>query len=775
LTSGYHQILISEEDRPKTAFRTPFGHFQFKVLIEGLTNAPATQTVMNSIFHPYIRAGEARGALPAEGAAFVLEPMLQDAVAHAVGRLAGRADLPWLNRQELTTEVLWSAAERLEELRAGVTTRRLRMEETPKGGTSEDAGNEGPRQPPPPPTKPRGEPPQKPQGEEEPPTSPAAQEEPLSVQEGSPAVQEEPPAEENPPAEQDGPLAQQSGPSKGPPATSAMYVGTREEYLTGAADATPLLEMAKPSLRARLAQGLSAMRAKGHQLDERVQAPMFDTEKGGVWVNGKPITGVAILDTGAMPLLVGRAGMEQMGWTDEDVIPNAIRLELANGESTQLQGLTRKTMKLTFNKGSKWETSIAVRAVVTEAPYDFLTGNIILWSLGGVIDFWGFRGTPEFRYRLEWLAGPKLASRREGRVPLCYMRNPAMELPEAQYCMRLARALPARGEDEQVPGGAEIEAEEFANMPPLETESEAESEDSEYADLPPLSHEQLEQERRVGVPSALATQGGQDFTPERAILRQRYPYDREWPDTWAVMHFEPRAPMVVPPTYEVVRMLDPWEQARDLPVLEHPTRARALRADRDRRLWVVNGEPLGSTPVSTLAEEPNGVLVDPHRSLRLPAGSAAAPAGVQRWREMGLHRGAVELYWAEADYTFAYTQMAVRAGETPVAPAGYTILPEGPQRVIGAAAELAAAVHGLTTSPPAEPDVPWEELPWAFMATAEAEATAEGCFTGTPKTKAGAPVVRPTEGPTAGGGRKGVRGFEDRPEKAKRGKNNRRR
>src|SRR6476646_5792446 len=55
LTSSYHQILISEEDRPKTAFMTPFGHFQFKVLIEGLTNAPATfQTVMNSIFHPYI-------------------------------------------------------------------------------------------------------------------------------------------------------------------------------------------------------------------------------------------------------------------------------------------------------------------------------------------------------------------------------------------------------------------------------------------------------------------------------------------------------------------------------------------------------------------------------------------------------------------------------------------------------------------------------------------------------------------------------------------------
>src|SRR3569833_1947630 len=56
LTSGYHQVLISEEDRPKTAFRTPWGHYQFKVLIEGLTNAPATfQSVMNKIFHPFLR------------------------------------------------------------------------------------------------------------------------------------------------------------------------------------------------------------------------------------------------------------------------------------------------------------------------------------------------------------------------------------------------------------------------------------------------------------------------------------------------------------------------------------------------------------------------------------------------------------------------------------------------------------------------------------------------------------------------------------------------
>ena len=56
MKSGFWQVQIREEDRYKTAFTVPFGHYEWNVMPFGLKNAPSEfQNIMNDIFNPHFQ------------------------------------------------------------------------------------------------------------------------------------------------------------------------------------------------------------------------------------------------------------------------------------------------------------------------------------------------------------------------------------------------------------------------------------------------------------------------------------------------------------------------------------------------------------------------------------------------------------------------------------------------------------------------------------------------------------------------------------------------
>ena len=55
LRTCYHQLRVREADIPKTMFRARYRHFEFIVMLFGLTNTPsALMDLMYRVFQPYL-------------------------------------------------------------------------------------------------------------------------------------------------------------------------------------------------------------------------------------------------------------------------------------------------------------------------------------------------------------------------------------------------------------------------------------------------------------------------------------------------------------------------------------------------------------------------------------------------------------------------------------------------------------------------------------------------------------------------------------------------
>jgi hypothetical protein len=97
-----------------------------------------------------------------------------------------------------------------------------------------------------------------------------------------------------------------------------------------------------------------------------------------------------MLDSGAQPLMLGRAAFHGLGMkkSDVDKCPFQIQTWVDAGST---EWLTKTPLRLTFlPKDQIDETTLSIPAVVTRAEsYDVLVGSVVLYPLEFVLNYWG--------------------------------------------------------------------------------------------------------------------------------------------------------------------------------------------------------------------------------------------------------------------------------------------------------------------------------------------------------------------------------------------------
>jgi hypothetical protein len=97
-----------------------------------------------------------------------------------------------------------------------------------------------------------------------------------------------------------------------------------------------------------------------------------------------------MLDSGAQPLMLGRAAFHGLGMKKSDVDKCPFQIQTSVGAGLT-KWLTKNPLRLTFLPGDQIdETKLSVPSVVTGAEsYDVLVGSAMLYLLGFVLDYWG--------------------------------------------------------------------------------------------------------------------------------------------------------------------------------------------------------------------------------------------------------------------------------------------------------------------------------------------------------------------------------------------------